>query len=186
MSMGKGSIVRKGEVVSSYEPEKEIAQLPPKPYRTITVPFQVTPGKYAVIPLLIGLQDQTSRYSIRLYFNCEPHKIQFYSQEPKIPVLDFIDRAQVKRARNPRFTSNSSSKSIASNPLTKKVMAPFTLDATFNTVKLPKARTMTIETAIAQNKQTIEQSGAFYEDNSKGSVSAQKKLQNSEDVIISQ
>ena len=91
-------------------------------------------------------------------------------------MLDFIDRSQVKRPRNPRFTSSSNSKSIASNPLTKKVMAPFTLDALFNTVKPPKARTMTIETAIAQNKQTIEQSGAFYEDNQKGSVSAQKKL----------
>ena len=55
-------------------------------------------------------------------------------------------------------------------------MVPFTLDSTFNTVKPSKARTMTIEAAIALNKQTIEQSGAFYEDNAKKSVSVQKKL----------
>ena len=64
-------------------------------------------------------------------------------------------------------------------------MMPFTLDSTFNTIKPPKARTMTIEAAIATNKQTIEQSGPFYEDNAKKSVSVQKKLQNSEDIIIS-
>ena len=93
MSMGKGSIVRKNEVVTSYEPSKEIVQQPPRPYRSIAVPFTVGPGKYAVIPLLSGLKDETSRYSLRLYFNCEPHKIQFYSQEPKIPVLPFIDRS---------------------------------------------------------------------------------------------
>ena len=57
MSMGKGSIVRKNELVSSYEPSKEIAQQPPRPYRTISVPFSVGPGKYAVIPLLSDLKD---------------------------------------------------------------------------------------------------------------------------------
>ena len=88
MSMGKGHIVKKNERVTAYEPNKEVALRQTKPFRTIVVQFSVLPGKYSVMPLVQNLNDPlTSRYSLRLYFNCEPDKIGFHSDEPKVTVL---------------------------------------------------------------------------------------------------
>ena len=64
-------------------------------------------------------------------------------------------------------------------------MNPYSLDGIFNTVKIGKPRTASIETTIAQNKKNFAQTTVFYEDNAKGSVSCQQKLANPEDIIIS-
>ena len=182
-------IVKENEFVTTHDPTKEIVYRPPKPFRTIVVSFSVMPGKYAVIPILSGIKDQTSRYTLRLYFGSEKGKIQFHSKEPKIEVLQYIDRTTGSKCRNPLFMAEKSSKFSATNPnnpFARKVMVPYSLDGIINTVKVPKSRTQTVETEIAKNKKNFEQSTVFYEDNAKGSVSSQKKLFNAADVVISE
>lgn len=91
MNMGKGLGVKKNERVTSFEPVKEVAMRNCKPFRTIVVQFAVTSGKYSVIPLVKDFNDPgSSRYSLRLYFNCEPDKINLHSDEPAIRVLQYI------------------------------------------------------------------------------------------------
>jgi len=103
MNMGKGLIVKKNEFVTSYEPKKEIVHQPAKPFRTMQVSFTVMPGKYAVIPVMTGIKDVTSRYTLKLYFHCEPNKIKFHSEEMNRPILDFIARARNGPPRNKDF-----------------------------------------------------------------------------------
>ena len=91
MSMGKGQNVRKGERVTAYEPTREVVMRGCKPFRTIVANFSVLPGKYSVIPLVQNFGDPAaSRFSLRLYFNCEPDKIGFHSDEKPIRVLEYL------------------------------------------------------------------------------------------------
>ena len=109
MNMGKGLIVKKNEFVASYEPKKEIVQRPAKPFRTIVVSFAVMPGKYAIIPIMSGIKDETSRYSLKLFFNCDPNKIHFHSEEPIFKNIEYIDRATNRKNRNPLFMAKKGS-----------------------------------------------------------------------------
>ena len=79
--MGKGLLVKKNERVTAFDPTKEIFMRPCKPFRTMVANFSVLPGKYSVIPIVQNFNDPSkSRYSLRLYFNCEPDKINLHSE----------------------------------------------------------------------------------------------------------
>ena len=89
--MGKGLIVKKNEKVTAHEVNKQVYMRNCKPFRTIVAQFSVLPGKYSVMPLTLNFNNpETSRYSLRLYFNCEPDKIKFHSDEPLIRVMEYI------------------------------------------------------------------------------------------------
>lgn len=89
--MGKSLLVKKNERVTAFEPNKEVVMRTCKPFRTIVANFAVMPGKYSVMPLVQNFNDPSrSRYSLRLYFNCEPDKIKLHSNEPSIRVLEYI------------------------------------------------------------------------------------------------
>ena len=92
------------------------------------------PGKYSVMPLVQDLDDpSSSRYSLRLYFNCEPEKIKLHSEEPSVRVLEYINE-RARGGRNPLFTADEGSHvSMARNAFARKVMTPYTLDGIVNT-----------------------------------------------------
>lgn len=172
MSMGKSLLVKRNERVTAYEPNKEVALRSAKPFRTIVVQFEVLPGKYSVIPLVENITNpSSSRYSLRLYFNCEPDKIKLHSEEPAIRVLEYIPE-RARSGRNPLFMADEGSHvSLARNAFARKVMTPYTLDGIVNTIanaKKPRSTTSSIEATIAANKKNFETKNVFYEDNAKG------------------
>ena len=166
-----------------------------KPFRTVVANFNVLPGKYSVIPLVHNFADPSaSRYSLRLYFNCEPDKIKFHSEEPCIRVLEYLQQnAMGSSGRNPAFSAGEGSHAgVARNAFARKVMVPYSLDAVINVVK-PKKKgastsgVTTVEQTIAAAKKQFETKNVFYEDNAKGASSAQShKLVSAEQMQMSE
>ena len=183
--MGSGLIVKQNERVTSYNPDMEVYHRGTQPFKTVVVQFQVSVGKYSVIPLVMNQRNPLERYSLRMYFNTEPDKVKFHSNEPAIRILDFIQgRGNV---RNPLFQADEKSMvQVATNLVAKKIMVPYTLD-TFLNEKANKAKktsgVTTTEQTIAKNKKDFEKMNVYYEDNAKGGASSLAKVGNP-DVML--
>ena len=190
MEVGNRNSVKEGGQVCSFEPNKEKAQKQPKPFRTIVVQFAVPPGKYAVIPLVLNCPNpEASRYSLRLYFDCQQDAIKLHSNEPVRTVLQYMaDRGP---ARNPNFAADEGSHiSVARDAFARKVMTPYSLDGIINSLDLKKKKKVsasTIEMTIATNKKNFETKNMFYEDNAMGNKSQnQHKLVSGENIQLSE
>ena len=160
MSMGKSLVVKQNEKVSNYDASKVISYRSCGPFRTTVCQFTVSLGKYAVVPVVD--RSMSGYYKLKMYFNTEEANIKFHSELIRKTILSY------GKQRSSLYTSTAQS-----NPLTKQIMTPYTLDSILNSKGSGE---------LLKHKLQFEQKGEFYEDGATGSASANHKLVSSEQI----
>lgn len=157
----------------------------PRPARTTVVQFSVPHGIYSVIPLLGKIPDATSRYCLRLYFNCEEDQISLHNDQQHVTIQRYAARSMDQTMKSfggwtGLYTADDgATKSIGTNPFAKIVMTPYQLNSIVNKSEktLQKSEsnlTFGKLSTMAQNKRALEQTAPYYEDNALSATSSFK------------